>query len=78
MTVIPFPCAPDTPSGWRNAELRNVAAACEGPLARGEISGWERGLTEAGDPQLYVLGPEPERECYLCISRLGRNYVLED
>ena len=78
MTVIPFPRTTQSASGWRAAELCNVTEACKEPLARGEISGWERGFTEAGDPQLYVLGPAPERECYLCISRLGGNYVLED
>jgi hypothetical protein len=30
-----------------------------------------------GDPQFYLLGP-PHDECILCISRLGRLYVLED
>src|SRR5262249_30810728 len=29
-------------------------------------------------PQLYLLGQPPDDECILCISRLGRLYVLED
>jgi hypothetical protein len=38
---------------------------------------WDVGITEIGDPQFYLLGP-PHDECILCISRLGRMYVLED
>jgi hypothetical protein len=36
------------------------------------------GATEIGDPQFYLPGPPPHEECILCISRLGRVYVLED
>ena len=36
------------------------------------------GMTEVGDPQFYLLGRPPHDECILCISRLGRLYVLED
>jgi hypothetical protein len=36
------------------------------------------GTTEYGDPQLYLLGPAPDHDCILSISRLGRLYVLED
>ena len=77
MSVIPFPIR-DEAAGWRPAELRAVVDACAEPIARGDLSGCAHGQTEAGDPQLYVLGPAPEQECFLCISRLGRNYVLED
>ena len=38
----------------------------------------EIGKTEAGDPQLYLLGPAPDYDCILCVSRLGGLYVLED
>ncbi|MFL5099349.1 MAG: hypothetical protein ACJ8E5_01970 [Xanthobacteraceae bacterium] len=44
----------------------------------GGASGWEVGVTETGDPQLYLLGPAPDHECILCVSRLGSLYVLED
>ncbi|MGE0564526.1 MAG: hypothetical protein AB7O50_08435 [Pseudolabrys sp.] len=76
--MVPFVPRAAPSSEWRDTELRDLASACAGPLTRGEISGWERGATEAGDPQLYVLGPAPEHECLLCISRLGHSYVLED
>ena len=80
MTVVPFPqrASENAPRDWQGIELQRVADACAGPLSRGEVSGWETGTTEAGDPQLYLLGPEPEQECLVCVSRLGRLYVLED
>jgi hypothetical protein len=65
------------PEGWRSEELHRVASACAGAIAKGEASGWEMGATENGDPQVYVLGPPPDYDCILCISRLGRHYVIE-
>jgi hypothetical protein len=35
-------------------------------------------VTERGDPQLYLIGPAPEHDCILSISRIGRHYILED
>lgn len=80
MTIVPFPrhLAEKGQRDWQGVELQRVVAACAEPLSRGEVSGWETGTTEAGDPQLYVLGPEPDQECVVCVSRLGRLYVLED
>jgi hypothetical protein len=48
------------------------------PLADGTAAEWDVGVTELGDPQFYLLGPSPDDECILCVSRLGRHYVLED
>jgi hypothetical protein len=42
------------------------------------VSDWAVAATEAGDPQFYVLGASPAHDCVLAISRLGRDYVLED
>lgn len=80
MTIIPFPsrAADSAARDWQSAELQRVTDACADPISRGEVSGWAIGATEAGDPQLYVLGPAPEQECLVCVSRLGRLYVLED
>ena len=79
MSVLPFPRRDGEIAGlWQRYEMRRVAEACAEPMSRGEVSGWEAGVTEAGDPQLYLLGPPPERECLVCLSRLGRVYVLED
>ena len=36
------------------------------------------GTTEHGDPQVYLIGPPPDYDCILSISRLGRLYVIED
>jgi hypothetical protein len=47
-------------------------------LSSGEAGGWDVGVTEIGDPQFYLLGLPPHEECILCVSRLGRVYVLED
>ena len=80
MKVIQFPTQPAASSGreWQSGEMQSVVEACAASISSGDISGWAIGTTEAGDPQLYLLGPEPDHECVLCISRLGRLYVLED
>jgi hypothetical protein len=64
--------------GWQSAEMNALIAASGESLEKGIACGWEIGSTEAGDPQLYLLGPAPDHECLLCVSRLGRLYVLED
>jgi hypothetical protein len=79
MTVVNFPPRPkQLPPGWQAAELQRLITACAGCVPSGAGSGWEFGQTERGDPQLYLIGPEPEHECILTISRLGTLYVLED
>ena len=80
MKVVQFPTQSATSSDreWQSGEVQSVVEACGASISRGDISGWAIGTTETGDPQLYLLGPEPDHECVLCISRLGRLYVLED
>lgn len=79
MTVLKFQRPPQAvQSGWQPAELRQVLGGCAGSIAVGQASGWEVGLTENGDPQVYLMGPAPDYDCILCISRLGRLYVVED
>ena len=79
MTILEFPRIEDrAPGGWRSSELQRLLAACNVHIPDGAASGWDVGETESGDPQLYVIGPAPEHECILSISRLGRLYVLED
>lgn len=77
MTVVQFP-GRDLPHNWQRGEMNTLLAACGESLEKGTVTGWEVGETECGDPQLYLLGPAPDRECVLCVSRLGRLYVLED
>ena len=69
MTVIAF--KPRLPP-------KQIVESLAAPLTRGEAGGWDVGVTEVGDPQFYLLGRPPHDECLLCISRLGRIYVLED
>jgi hypothetical protein len=78
MTVLEFP-QPERPSNeWQSPELAAILEAYEPQEAFGDRGGWAVGKTELGDPQLYLLGPAPDHECLLCVSRLGRLYVLDD
>lgn len=77
MTVVRFRHR-ETVHGWQSGEMNTLLAACGESLDKGTACGWEVGETELGEPQLYLLGPGPDHECILCISRLGRLYVLED
>ncbi len=78
MTVIEFtPKSTPGPAGWRDSELARIVQAIDCDAGR-RVGGWDVGATEAGDPQLYVLGEAPASECILCISRLGGTYVVED
>lgn len=71
MNVIAFR---ESQSGrWTETELRILAEALDAGR-RGQ--GWEAGLTDQGDAQFYLLGPD--QGCTLCVSRIGRLYVLED
>jgi hypothetical protein len=77
--VLNFPrSAPQAPQGWHNEEFQQIVAACSSAVAVGEASAWEVGMTEHGDPQVYLIGPPPNHDCILCISRVGRHYVIED
>jgi hypothetical protein len=76
MTVIAFTPV-DKRGDWRAAELGQLVGALS-PAPSGGARGWDVGTTETGDPQFYLLGAPPDHECILCISRLGRIYVLED
>jgi hypothetical protein len=78
MNVVPFRDIENLLPGWRSVELEKLVGACQGALAAGDASEWDIGTTETGDPQLYLIGPAPEHDCILCVSRLGRHYVLED
>jgi hypothetical protein len=79
MTVVKFPSPPEkVAANWQPAELQQFLAVSADAIAAGEASGWEVGFTERNDPQVYLLGPPPDYECILSISRLGRLYVIED
>jgi hypothetical protein len=74
MPVIAFHAKP-SPGVWSAAELDMLAGAL-GLEAGGHA--WEIGLTERGDAQFYVLGPQPEQACAVCVSRIEGRYILED
>ena len=78
MTVIAFqPKVLQLDGPWRTGELNTIVERLAPESSRGGARRWDVGITEIGDPQFYLLGP-PHDECILCISRLGRLYVLED
>ena len=78
MTVIAFqPRMLQLDGPWRTGELNAMVETLMPEATRPGGLGWDVGLTEIGDPQFYLLGP-PQDECLLCISRIGRRYVLED
>ena len=79
MNVVRFrPAAMQVSEGWQSAELQQFVAVSSGAIAAGEASGWDVGVTERGDPQLFLIGPPPDYDCILSISRLGGLYVIED
>jgi CRP-like cAMP-binding protein len=79
MTVVKFPTPPEkVAASWQPVELQQFLAVSADAIAAGEASAWEIGFTERNDPQVYLLGPPPDYECILSISRLGRVYVIED
>jgi hypothetical protein len=78
MTVIAFqPKVLQLDGPWRTGELNTIVERLAPESSRGGARRWDVGITDIGDPQFYLLGP-PYDECILCISRLGRLYVLED
>lgn len=63
---------------WSEAELQTLLAALSSALVSEGGRGWETGKTEKGDLQFYLLGPQPDQACELCVSRIGARYILED
>ncbi len=80
MSVLAFPrnSVSDRSPHWHRDELQQLVGIFAAHAAKGGACGWDSALTERGDPQFYLLGPAPQEECVLCISRLGRHYLLED
>ena len=75
MSVVAFE-RKQTSGEWSEKELSTlVAALCAAPGTGRE---WETGMTEKGDVQFYLLSPLPDQACELCVSRIGRSYILED
>ena len=77
MSVVAFERKQDT-GVWSERELNTIVAALSAALAPATGREWETGTTENGDAQFYLLGPLPDQACELCVSRIGRRYILED
>lgn len=79
MTIVAFKPRSDEDNGiWRNDELQQLVGIFAAHSAKGDANGWASGATEQGDPQFYLIGSEKSQDCILCVSRLGREYILED
>jgi hypothetical protein len=79
MTVIAFtPKFDGEPNGWTIEERNQFEALFAARAHCGEASGRVVEVTETGDPQFFLLGPEPGCECVLSISRVAGRYVIED
>ena len=77
MSVVAFERKQNA-AAWTEAELNTVVTALQTAMAPATGRSWETGGTENGDVQFYLLGPRPEQACELCLSRIGRQYILED
>ena len=63
---------------WSESELNTIVVALTAALAPATGREWETGTTESGDAQFYLLDSLPDQACELCVSRIGRRYILED
>jgi hypothetical protein len=77
MSVLAFERKPSL-GLWSETELNTLGAALNVAAASHDGRGWETGMTETGDAQFYLLGPLPNQDCELCVSRIGGRYILED
>ena len=75
MSIVEFPRHDPQSGDWSPDELQRLIA-----VFRADATGtsYAVGATERGEPQFYLLGPAPEHDCVLCVSRLAQGYVLED
>jgi hypothetical protein len=79
MNVVPFtPATARSLRSWTAHELEALLSVYESHAAHAGASSWDVGATEFDDPQFYVLGPAPDLDCLVAISRVGRVYVLEN
>ena len=77
MSVVAFERKPVT-GVWSESELNTIVTALSAALAPATGREWETGMTENGDAQFYLMGSLPDQACELCLSRIGRRYILED
>jgi hypothetical protein len=70
------PC--DNGHGWNDDELAALRRLSRLVSRRRGAQSWHMGATDAGEPQFYLVGPDPDQPCVACVSRVGSGYVLED
>jgi hypothetical protein len=63
--------------GWSVHELEELMRLYAANAGRRKVT-WATAMTELDDPQFFLIGPEPEAECLVAISRVGGRYVLEN
>lgn len=75
--VVPLHPA-EAARGWHHSEFQLLLGVFAAYSAAGMAEDWSAGKTELDDPQFFVVGHDPDRDCLLSVSRVGRLYVLED
>lgn len=79
MTIVPFIQRPETPDGlWQAEEMSQLLSIYAAHEAQGDANDWDTGETECREPQFYILGAQPDLDCVVSITRIGRDYILED
>ena len=69
MKVVEFPRRAAPASGdWQADELQKLVELFGAHGANPNVSGWETGATERGEPQFYLLGPAPDHGCTLNVT----------
>jgi hypothetical protein len=78
MNIIPFTPESAHMRSWSSHELETLLSIYETYAAKNNASSWDVGATERDDPQFYILGPPPDLECIVVISRVDRIYLFEN
>jgi hypothetical protein len=78
MNVIALPRAAGRLRFWTAPELERLVGLYKTYARDADATCWDVGSTEQDDPQFYVIGPAPECDCLVAVSRVGRIYVAED
>jgi hypothetical protein len=79
MTIVPLiPRTRALDGLWQADEMAQLLSIFAAHEAQGQAADWDTGETERREPQFYVLGDLAEQDCLVSITRIGRDYVLED
>jgi hypothetical protein len=78
MNIVPFIPRSGSQGVWQAEEMSQLLSIYAAHEAQGEAIDWDTGETERKEPQFYILGSHPEHDCVVSITRIGRDYILED